>query len=61
MCQFHNSEADYNTAFNIIQQHFNNLDPFYYNSLWEMPILELLVYVHSKLGEQKTVNQLVFH
>jgi hypothetical protein len=63
LCQFYNNEPDYNTMFTIVQQHFNNLDSFYYNFLWDIPILELLVYIHSKLGERKIVNKLViiFH
>eukprot|EP01130_Rhizamoeba_saxonica_P017915 TRINITY_DN8818_c0_g1_i1.p1 TRINITY_DN8818_c0_g1~~TRINITY_DN8818_c0_g1_i1.p1 ORF type:complete len:892 (+),score=179.74 TRINITY_DN8818_c0_g1_i1:8-2683(+) len=60
MCQMSEPEPDYKTAFRIVKDHSRNLDPSYFNFLWNMPIIEILVYTQSKIEDnEEIVNTLV--
>ncbi|GAB6031163.1 Integrator complex subunit 8 [Chamberlinius hualienensis] len=51
LCQFLDV-VDYNTAFKCLQEKLgmDGID-CYYNCIWDMSILEFLVYIHNKRGE----------
>ncbi|EFJ19480.1 hypothetical protein SELMODRAFT_111174 [Selaginella moellendorffii] len=55
-------DPDYESAFQILQANPLIVDQdaaLYFDCVWEIPILELLVHMHAKAGDRARVNTLI--
>jgi hypothetical protein len=50
------AEVNYAVACKLIQDNFVSLKSEYFEFIWEIPLLELLIYIYSKLGQEKQAN-----
>eukprot|EP00898_Chlorokybus_atmophyticus_P003467 jgi/Chlat1/4120/Chrsp269S03950 len=58
LCQFLNPPG-YSLAYPLIQEEVFGLDARYFPYVWEMPLLELLVHLHSQAKHESRVQQLI--
>jgi hypothetical protein len=62
LCQLIPEEAQqghFATAFQILQSDVPALDGRYFQFIWELPLLEMLVFVYNKRKEDQKVNELL--